>query len=190
VTLSHPRTASTQVMPIQGTCLGHQLLQILASDVNFTELLVPTDSVVRRRALSNYRCPCTLTGMPEQNPRSEIVLLLYCVSTRALPSHSTSVSRHCRPLQMQAGQPLHGANSTTPPWLRAYLTSALRGRAVAQQHAEVPAGGKQQLLHGDPGPGTAGEAGGEPSPRYFRSDFRYLPSTYLVARRAHVDTPI
>ncbi len=35
-----------QVMPIQGTCLGHQLLQILASDVNFTELLVPTDSVV------------------------------------------------------------------------------------------------------------------------------------------------
>ena len=35
-----------QVMPIQGTCLGHQLLQILASNVNFTELLVPTDSVV------------------------------------------------------------------------------------------------------------------------------------------------
>jgi len=55
VTLSDPLTAAMQVMPIQGTCLGHQLLQILASDVNFTELLVPTDSVVRRHPVGDHR---------------------------------------------------------------------------------------------------------------------------------------
>ena len=35
------------IMPIQGTCLGHQLLQILATGANFKDLLVPTDAVVR-----------------------------------------------------------------------------------------------------------------------------------------------
>ena len=54
--LSHPFIAAAQVMPIQGTCLGHQLLQILASDVNFTELLVPTDSVVRRPLYQHHCC--------------------------------------------------------------------------------------------------------------------------------------
>lgn len=41
-----------EVMPIQGTCLGHQLLQILATwPANFTEILVPTDSVAQAGTL-------------------------------------------------------------------------------------------------------------------------------------------
>lgn len=51
-----------EVMPIQGTCLGHQLLQILATwPANFTEILVPTDAVsqpgtleFRAEAASSY----------------------------------------------------------------------------------------------------------------------------------------
>ncbi|KAK9803146.1 hypothetical protein WJX72_001749 [[Myrmecia] bisecta] len=33
------------VFPIWGTCLGHQLLQILAANVNFNDLLIETDAV-------------------------------------------------------------------------------------------------------------------------------------------------
>jgi gamma-glutamyl hydrolase len=36
-----------KVFPVWGTCLGHQLLQILTANVNYTDLLVETDSVVR-----------------------------------------------------------------------------------------------------------------------------------------------
>ena len=47
-----------EVMPIQGTCLGHQLLQILATwPANFTEILVPTVAVV-----------CTKSPPPPPSP--------------------------------------------------------------------------------------------------------------------------
>ena len=39
--------AAGDVFPVWGTCLGHQLLQILATNASFEELLVETDAVVR-----------------------------------------------------------------------------------------------------------------------------------------------
>ena len=39
--------AAGEVFPVWGTCLGHQLLQILATNASFEELLVETDAVVR-----------------------------------------------------------------------------------------------------------------------------------------------
>jgi hypothetical protein len=38
--------AAGEVYPVWGTCLGHQLLQILATNASFEELLVETDAVV------------------------------------------------------------------------------------------------------------------------------------------------
>ena len=39
--------AAGDAFPVWGTCLGHQLLQILATNASFEELLVETDAVVR-----------------------------------------------------------------------------------------------------------------------------------------------
>lgn len=39
--------AAGEVYPVWGTCLGHQLLQIVATNASFEELLVETDAVVR-----------------------------------------------------------------------------------------------------------------------------------------------
>lgn len=35
------------LVQVWGTCLGHQLLQILAANTSYNELLVHTDAVVR-----------------------------------------------------------------------------------------------------------------------------------------------
>jgi len=51
--------AAGEVYPVWGTCLGHQLLQILATNASFEELLVETDAVVRPRCPAGRRSrPC------------------------------------------------------------------------------------------------------------------------------------
>jgi hypothetical protein len=53
--------AAGEVYPVWGTCLGHQLLQILATNASFEELLVETDAVVRpRRPAARRTRPCML----------------------------------------------------------------------------------------------------------------------------------
>ncbi len=46
-------------MQVWGTCLGHQLLQILTANTSYNELLVQTDSVVSSAACL-HPCPAAL----------------------------------------------------------------------------------------------------------------------------------
>ena len=54
--------AAGEVYPVWGTCLGHQLLQILATNASFEELLVETDAVVRPRCPAAACAPATCSG--------------------------------------------------------------------------------------------------------------------------------
>ena len=149
----HCHAVAAQVMPIQGTCLGHQLLQILASDVNFTELLVPTDAVVRRCSLQTLglglgETVCDmlcLTVGTTLRPHSVNACFMSCMSS-LLRGTTTPAHQRWRSIRVWPSQ---------PAYIRLTKPGACAS-AVAEQHAEVPAGGGQQLLHGVPGPRSEG----------------------------------
>ena len=52
-------------MQVWGTCLGHQLLQILTANTSYNELLVQTDSVVSSIAIP-FPCPDRANSMHGQ----------------------------------------------------------------------------------------------------------------------------